>query len=199
MADPALVQRPLPIGAVGRGSLGWWALLILLMSEGAFLTYTLFTYFYYSTQLWGNMAPPDKPELKYALAMVGVMVVNAIAMWWATQCAKRDSRWLLTLALAVSFLLGLSFIGLEARDWYIKPFSVRTNAYSSAYYLLTGVHLAHVVFGVIMLFFVTVWAAMGYIDSRRNVAVLVSSAYWYFVDAVWIIYFLSAYAAPYFR
>lgn len=197
MADTALVRRPLPIGAIGRGSLGWWGLLILLMSEGALLAYMLFTYFYFCTQLFGHMAPPNKPVLRYALAMTGVLIVNGGTMWWSVRCARRDSRRLLTLALAVSWLLGLAFIGLEAMDWYSKPFSIRDNAYTSAYYLLTGIHLAHAVAGVVMLLFVTIWAALGYFDNRRNVPVLIVSTYWYFVDAVWIIYFLSAYAAPY--
>jgi cytochrome c oxidase subunit III len=194
-----LVNRVLPIGAVGRLSLGWWGVLTVIATEGVLLLLLLFSYFYVCVQTFNSMAPPNRPPLHYALAMTGVLILNIGTMWLAGRSVNKNARWQLTGALALSLLLGLAFIGLESIDWYTKPFTVATTAYTGAYYILTGVHLAHVVAGSMMLLFLMLWSALGYFDSRRNAPVLIVSAYWYMVDLIWILYFLSTYAAPYFQ
>ena len=199
MSVNTLVHRPLMVGAVNRLSLGWWGALTAIASEAALLAYLLFSYFYVTLQTYGNMAPPMKPPLHYALPMTGVLIVNIGAMWWASNSSRRGARGELVAAVAAGLLLGLSFIGLEFVEWFTKSFGPRASAYASAYYVLTGVHLAHVVVGVIMLVLLFIWSALGFFSPRRSAPVIIISAYWYMVDLVWIVYFLAAYAAPYFR
>jgi cytochrome c oxidase subunit 3 len=193
------VHRPLPVGAISRLSLGWWGVLTVIATEGALLAYLLFSYFYVTLQTYGSMAPPMKPPLHFALPMTGVLILNIGAMWWASHSSERNSRGALMGAVGAGLLLGLAFIALEFVEWFTKSFTPRASAYASAYFVLTGVHLAHVVVGAIMLILLMIWSALGYFDSRRNAPVVIISAYWYMVDAVWIVYFFSAYAAPYFQ
>lgn len=72
-------------------------------------------------------------------------------MWWSNRSAARGARPLVLLGLLLSFVLALGFIALQFNDWYSKPYSLATDTYSSFYFVITGVHLTHVVAGTLMI------------------------------------------------
>jgi heme/copper-type cytochrome/quinol oxidase subunit 3 len=113
MVYDRLVHRSLPVGAVGTLSLGWWGGLTAVATEGALLVYLLFSYFYVTVQTFGNMTPPGRPPLQYALPMTGVLILNIGAMWWASHSTRRNETTLLTAATGIALLLGVAFIPLE--------------------------------------------------------------------------------------
>ena len=57
--------------------------------------------------------------------------------------------------------------------------------------------MAHVVVGVIMLWALFVWSAMGYFNRVRYAHIHIGALYWHFVDAVWIAVFFTFYITPY--
>ena len=62
---------------------------------------------------------------------------------------------------------------------------IETNTFFTLYFLLTGFHFLHVIFGLILLAIVAVW------DSIDNLET--GAAYWHMVDLVWVLIFPIVY------
>ena len=78
----------------------------------------------------------------------------------------------------------------------LAHFKPTSNAYASTFYTITGFHGTHVAFGLLLLGLTLLRDARGRIDPERPVAVKVSSLYWHFVDAVWLVILTSLYLSP---
>lgn len=89
--------------------------------------------------------------------------------------------------------LGLLFMVIKCYEWYAKIDAGHTNSdtFYSFYYVLTGVHLVHVLIGLIVL---GVLVRELHNPSRRRISVVESGAvYWHMVDLLWVIIFALLY------
>jgi cytochrome c oxidase subunit III len=118
-------------------------------------------------------------------------------MWWVNRRAALDLHLPALLGLAITLTVGILFVLLGLWDWQDKPFTLSSDAYSSIYFILTGVHLTHAVIGVLMAAAVLTWSAAGYLGPVRHVPVTVTAIYWYFLAATWAALFFTLYITPY--
>lgn len=126
-----------------------------------------------------------------------ILIASNVAAWWGQRGVRRNARGQIVLGLGIAALLGIAFIVVEVFEWRSKPFSLGSGPYGSLFYTVTGFHMAHVLAGVLMLLLTTIWAALGYFDTRRNAPVLIVTTYWHFVDIVWLTVFTTFYITPY--
>ena len=103
--------------------------------------------------------------------------------------AMRQGRIARTRAwLAAAGALGLVFLVIKIFEYAEKAqagIGLDTNDFFTLYYLLTGFHLAHVVFGLVILVIVGV--------SARLESVETGTAFWHMVDLVWVLIFPMIY------
>ena len=91
--------------------------------------------------------------------------------------------WRATTALGVAFLVGQV---VAWRDLVAMGFYVGTNASSSFFYVFTAAHAAHLIGGILALFYVL------FRDFRKTarlslpIAAEVTSYYWHFMDGLWL-------------
>ena len=191
--------RPaLAMGSIGRAASGYWGAVFLVLSEASIFAYLYFSYYYFSVQPHSGPWPPSgPPSFIYAAPQTAVVLLASAAMWWADRSAGRAEQAGALLGLGLTLILGAGFIALQFLDWYAKPFSLATDAYSSLYYVITGVHLAHLVAGIIMAAAVQVWFLLGYLGPVRHVRLTVTALYWYFLAAVWLTLFFTLNITPY--
>lgn len=190
--------RSLPLGAIGASASGWWGAWFLMISESLLFAYLFFSYFYFSIQPTAQWVTGAPPSFLYPGLQTAAVVLGCIAVWFAHRSIGIGSQPGALLGLGIAWLLCSSFIAFQFLDWRNKPFAFTLNTYSSEYYLISGVHLAHVVVGWIMLLMVSVWTALGYFDRVRYVPIAVMALYWYFVAALWIGVFFTLTCTPYF-
>lgn len=84
---------------------------------------------------------------------------------------------------------GLMFMACKGYEWLVKIRNGHTNSemFYSFYYVLTGVHLIHVLIGLIVLGVIVRELRN---PSRRRASVVEASAvYWHMVDLLWVIIF----------
>ncbi|KLI05496.1 cytochrome C oxidase subunit III [Mycolicibacterium conceptionense] len=84
---------------------------------------------------------------------------------------------------------GLMFMVCKGYEWVVKIEAGHTNSemFYSFYYVLTGVHLIHVLIGLIVLGVIVRELRN---PSRRRASVVEASAvYWHMVDLLWVIIF----------
>src|SRR3989442_1310061 len=87
----------------------------------------------------------------------------------------------------------VAFLGLQAYDYSTLVFGVHGGIYPSLFYVMTGLHMAHVIGGVVFLSIVLSQALTGQLSLRRHEPVEAAAIYWHFVDVVWIGLFLGFY------
>jgi heme/copper-type cytochrome/quinol oxidase subunit 3 len=190
------VSYRLPVGGAGKGSTGWWGMVLLILTEAALFAYLLFGYFYLGSMARGGWPPSGPPGLRLALPNTGILLLSSGAMWYAESGVRRGDQNRLRLGLVLALVLGCVFVGLQAVEYGHQHFTPRSSAYGSLFFTITGFHGAHVAVGLLMIAFVSVRAWLGHFTARRHLAVTNVSWYWHFVDAVWLAVFASLYLSP---
>jgi len=194
----AIPTPALPSGSIGVRASGWWGMIFLIMSEASIFAYLFFAYFYYAVHFDYRPWPPyGPPSLVFPIPETVLIFCGAAAMWWVNRRAALDQHLPALLGLAITLTVGILFVLLGLWDWQDKPFTLSSDAYSSIYFILTGVHLTHAVIGVLMAAAVLTWSAAGYLGPVRHVLVTVTAIYWYFLAATWAALFFTLYITPY--
>ena len=93
----------------------------------------------------------------------------------------------------LTFVMGSIFIGGQAYEYATlasEGFLLSTNAYTSAFFLATGFHGLHVIGGLVAFLLML---GRTYMSRRftheQAVHAIVTSYYWHFVDAIWVVLF----------
>ena len=190
----------LPVGGRGVVSTAWWGVMCLIATEGILFVYLIFSYAYLGSQQPGPWPPSGPPSLRLATANTVILLGSSVLLAWGLRkFRRRRARRQLALALAGTIVLGAVFVTIQGFEWADKPFVFSTNAYSSAFVLLTGVHMAHVAVGLLMLLALLVWTLLGRFDQGHHEHLSLGALYWHFVDVVWLVVFTTAYLVPQFR
>lgn len=196
MADSLIPSSKVTVSPAGQRSSAWYGTLFLIATEAALFVYLLFSYFFLASQAPAAWPPSGAPDITRAGLNTLVLLASSATAWWGQRGIERGSNPRLIVGLALTIVLGALFAGVQMWEWAHKPFSASTNAYGSLYYTITGLHIAHVVVGLVMLGFVIIWAARGRFSAKRHLHVLICVLYWHFVDVVWIALFATIFLSP---
>jgi cytochrome c oxidase subunit III len=142
------------------------------------------------TKVW----PPkgDKLDVTSVLIATILLVVSSGTMQMAVRATLKSDKWGFLGWLAMSFVLGALFDGMQLSDWIGRPFPISQNAFTSCFYVLTGFHGLHVFGGLVGMILMAARVQKAKRFGHRTVpAVEFLSYYWHFVDVVWIVMFIS--------
>ena len=197
MAEAVFDAQPLPVGSKEYNATGWLGALSLIAAEGSLFVYLLFSFAYFAVQHGKAWLPEAHPSLKFSLPGTVILVASSGVVWWSERSLKRGNRVQHLVALAGTIALGIVFLVIQGFEWKAKHFTLASSAYGSLFFTITGFHMLHVIVGVLMLSVVFAWSLAGFFSPRRHLHVTISSAYWHFVDVVWLAVFFTFYIAPY--
>jgi len=197
MAEAVYLAQDLPVGGLKRNSVGWWGMLCLIATESSLFAYLLFSYAYFAVRFGPGWLPVAHPSLALAGPDTVILLSSSAVIWWAEQGANSGKRRQHLIGVVLTMGMGLVFLIVQAFEWKSKPYSITSGSYGSLYFTITGLHMAHVIVGLIILGVVFAWSAAGEFTPRRHTPVLISSTYWHFVDAVWAVVFTTLYVTPY--
>ncbi|QPC95665.1 cytochrome c oxidase subunit 3 [Mesorhizobium sp. INR15] len=192
-------SETLPVGGSGTVSTAWWGMACLIATEAILFVYLIFSYVYLGSQQTGPWPPTGPPSLKLVIPNTVILVASSfVVAWGQSQFRQTGNSLRLALALAGTIILGSAFIIIQAFEWAGKGIVLSTSAYSSAFFILTGVHMAHVAVGLLILTMLLVWTLMGRFRGVHHEHIALGALYWHFVDVVWIVVFITAYVVPQF-
>ena len=141
--------------------------------------------------------PPEPFELPVAVAGINtaILISSSFTIHWALESVRRGQRAGLILGLALTWLLGATFLFIQINEYIHIGFSARDGAFGSIFYGLTGLHGAHVFVGLVLLTFANIRAWKGHFGPKPedHLGVEVPGIYWHFVDVMWIIVFTTVY------
>jgi cytochrome c oxidase subunit 3 len=123
-----------------------------------------------------------------------VLVFSSFTLHWAEHSLKKGDRKGLERGMIVTMILGAAFLIVQLNEYWHLGFTPSDTAFGSTFYALTGLHGAHVAFGLTLLLVMYIRITKAKDFSPRWATPLAgASAYWHFVDVVWVILFLLVY------
>ncbi|MGQ4274094.1 cytochrome c oxidase subunit 3 [Terrihabitans sp. B22-R8] len=107
-----------------------------------------------------------------------------VALATARKRAGRAAAWPLVLAMA----LGVLFLAIKATEYaamFGAGIGIETSTFFQLYFLITGFHALHIVFGIILL------GIVGFGDDAENLET--GAAFWHLLDVLWVLIFPVVY------
>ena len=98
--------------------------------------------------------------------------------------SRRCARWL-----AVAGLLGVAFLAGQVAAWRLLALSgvfLPSNPHAAFFYVLSAVHAAHLLGGLVALGWTLRWAARGAYTAEHHAGLTHAAIYWHFVGGVWV-------------
>lgn len=192
--------------ATGKGDIhipgaGTMGMVILVISLGMLFIASLVAYGLIRFGRFGDhpWPPPGFPPPPASLWLSTVIIlISSITMQWALRSAKKDRQKGLVNGLLITQILGWLFMALQVLAWLqfylrIAPAVQFSGPYLGTFYVLTGLHAAHVLGGLIPMAIVYVRAKRGLYHPNYHPGVRYSTIYWHFLDAVWVVMFVLIY------
>jgi cytochrome c oxidase subunit III len=175
-----------------RGRVG---VLALILTESAFFSIFVVAYiFYVGKSLTG---PYPKDILSPPILNTICLLSSSITIVFAIRALRAGSIQAFAVWWFATFALGLEFLAGTAIEWhrliYHEGLTIRTNLFGTTYYSLVGLHALHVTVGLLLILLVLIFTLFGYMNDRHVERTDVLSWYWHFVDAVWVVVFLTVY------
>jgi len=189
--EQEILMEESPYG-IDKKKLGMW---VFIVSDACTFGAFLFAYGYMriGAPVWGT--PFGVSSIVNGVIMTAVLLSSSLTMLAAVRAAQADQRASAGKWLGATMLLGVIFAGLHLREWFHlisegwRLFSNPTGGavqFGATFFSVTGLHLTHVISGVIALAFV----ARGYAQARYDQShVETAGLYWHFVDLVWMFVF----------
>ncbi len=126
-----------------------------------------------------------------------ILVTSSVTVTFAHWALKKNQRIALGSWLALTVLLGVTFLTLQIIEYehaYDElGLSLGSGIYGSTFFMLTGFHGAHVTLGTIMLAIMLLRVFRGHFTPDNHFAFEATSWYWHFVDVVWLFLFTFVY------
>ena len=126
-----------------------------------------------------------------------ILLTSGVTITIAHHALKAGNRGVLKLFLALTFILGFLFVGLQASEYahayHELNLSLGSGIYGSTFFMLTGFHGLHVTIGAIMLTVIWLRVMKGHFTPTHHFAFEGVAWYWHFVDVVWLGLFVFVY------
>lgn len=176
------------------------AIWLFIIADAATFGAILFAYGYL------RLANPDwtkpfafSPTIVNGIVMTVVLLTSSLTMVAAVAAAHSGRvsagvRWL-----GATMLLGILFAALHLREWvamigegwrlFQNPMG-GSPLFGATFFGITGLHLLHVICGVIVIAVISIGFRRGRFDAAH---VETTALYWHFVDLVWMFVFPLVY------
>jgi cytochrome c oxidase subunit 3 len=143
-------------------------------------------------------SPEQEMPLFLALVNTVLLLTSSVTCHFAHTAIKNNARGKFNAFLAITLILGFTFVGVQAYEYYEAyahlGLTLASGIYGSTFFILTGFHGFHVCLGAVMLS--VQWLrsmTKGHFSDSDQFGFEASSWYWHFVDVVWVGLFLFVY------
>jgi cytochrome c oxidase subunit III len=144
--------------------------------------------------------PDDLPSLPGILWLSTlVLAASSAAVQAALNAVRNGSENRAASMMLLTTLLGAVFLALQTVAWIgwldvaaaRWPDSEPHRWALSSFYVLTGLHAAHVIGGVLPMILITARAFAGRYSPQRHTGIYFCAVYWHFLGGVWAALFLT--------
>lgn len=184
-------------------SLGMWLFLLteIMFFGGFFLGYTIYRNMYHDSFVTGS----HHLDVFWGGFNTVVLITSSVTMAFAVRAAQLGKRNHILLFLALTLILGATFLGVKYIEYSDKwehhlipgpnfqwtdPGDFRSiQLFYSFYFGMTGMHALHMVIGVALLVWLIIRTLQNVFTREYYAPVENFGLYWHFVDLIWIFLF----------
>ncbi len=146
----------------------------------------------------GSNWPDQSQILDIPLTAINtfILIISSFTMVKSVDAIQQGKQKLSRDYLLATAGLGTLFLGIQLTEYlelFAHHFTPTTNLFGSTFYVQTGLHGAHVFFGVLLVIFTTLRAHQGGFTKENHGSLELVGLYWHFVDLVWIVLFTLVY------
>jgi cytochrome c oxidase subunit 3 len=183
-------------------TLGIW---VFLLTEVLFFGGLFLTYLVYRSSYPGAFVAASRELLIWAGGInTVVLITSSLTMALAVRAAQTGKQRQLVWLLVATMALGTVFLGIKAfeydTEWvehhvpglnyqFEGEYFRTAQIFFSLYFVMTGLHAAHMIIGLGIMAVLVVMSARGRFTPEYYNPIEVGGLYWHFVDIVWIFLF----------
>ncbi len=194
MSEVTTLDMPrLETQAAEKTVLGFW---VYLMTDCVLFASLFAVYAVLHGNTFGGPGGRELFKLPYVLIETMALLTSSFTCGLALLAAQKRDRSQVLLWLGVTFLLGLTFLGLELSEFHkmaIEGNSWRRSGFLSSYFTLVGTHGLHITFGLIWMAVSGVFMVKHGLTESMLKRLTLLSLFWHFLDIVWIFIFTIVY------
>jgi heme/copper-type cytochrome/quinol oxidase subunit 3 len=138
---------------------------------------------------WPPAGAPALPRLLWL--STALLIGCSVTIHRALGAIRRGDRQGLQRRLISTACLATLFLTSQAVGWYqfFDAAVFESHLYGFSFYVLTGLHAAHVIGGIVALAVVLVMTYRGSYTWAHYPGIRNTAIYWHFLDAVWLVLF----------
>lgn len=173
-------------------------IICLIITESALFTIFVVAYIWYMGKSLTGPFPSEVLKVPWLASIA--LFSSSVTVVVAEKMLHKLHRPGFLLWWGLTILLGAYFVFFSFTEWYHLIFkehlTIATNVFGSTFYSLVGLHLSHVIVGLLLLSTVWILTLLGKVPKDHSEHVEMISWYWHFVDAIWVVvltlvYFIS--------
>lgn len=152
--------------------------------------FALFISAYAMRMDFGDWASLPKPQLLWW--NTALLIVTSVAMQWAVAAARREDARAVGTGLIAVGVLSFAFLAAQLAVWRQlndSGYYLATNPANAFFYLLTAVHGAHLVGGLVAWGRTVAKVQRGVEIAKVRLSVELCAIYWHFLLGVWLALF----------
>jgi cytochrome o ubiquinol oxidase subunit 3 len=172
---------------------GFWAYLMtdFVLFAGLFSVYAVLR-----TNTFGGPSGSDIFSAPFVLTETLILLASSFTCGLSLLAARANKKWYVLAALAITAILGATFLTLELSEFsrlIANGQGPQVSGFLSSYFVLVGTHGLHIALG--LLWVLSLIVAIIYKGLTRSTMrkLLLWSMFWHFLDIVWIFIFTIVY------
>lgn len=176
-----------------KTTLGFW---MYLMTDCLLFSILFITYAVHRNGTFGGPTSRELFNLSTAFAETMILLFSSVTCGFAMLSSLKSKKYRVIAWLAVSFLLGASFVSIELTEFHHmvqEGHSWQRSAFLSSFFTLVGTHGLHVSFGLLWMLVMMVQVYLMGINPFTFRRLAVFSLFWHFLDLIWIFIFTFVY------
>ncbi len=132
----------------------------------------------------------ELPPLFYV--STGIIVLSSLIYFLAKKAAQQNKGQLSTILLTITLVMGFAFIYLQSEGFNqmvnkgVYLTGGVSNPKASFIYVIAGVHIIHVIAGIISLLVVLYNQVKGKYSSEEYLGISLGETFWHFLGILWV-------------
>lgn len=153
-----------------------------------------FATFMYQRSLAPELFDESRHTLSIGIGLTNTLILLTSSLFVVTaiRAIRRSQTRAAQLLLAGAVLCGLAFVGLKAVEYTAKVSAGHVpteNNFFLYFFILTGLHLFHVLIGIVVLIVLVTQARSAASSPTRMAVVEGGGCFWHLVDLLWVVLF----------
>jgi cytochrome o ubiquinol oxidase subunit 3 len=172
---------------------GFW---LYLMTDCVLFASVFAAYAVLSGNVAGGPSGHDIFELPFVLVETACLLFSSITYGFAMLAVHKGNKSQVLGWLALTFLFGAAFIGMEIFEFHkliSEGFGPSRSGFLSGFFALVGMHGLHVTSGLIWMGIMMYQVQTRGLTATNTTRLSCLSLFWHFLDVVWICVFTVVY------